>query len=79
MIHLVTDRIIKEPQSPFLDKKGVMKTFGICISTMNKWLYEEGLKYYKVRELRVFIKREDLMNGLRLIKKIPRSIKFFNR
>jgi hypothetical protein len=67
MIH-IPSIVNEKPQSPFLDKKAVMKTFGICISTLNKWLYEEGLKYYKVRS-RVFIKVKDLNEWVESYKK----------
>ena len=63
MIHLPTLEIEKKPQSPFMDKKSIMRTLGIGLSTINKWLYVDGLQYYKVNR-RVFIKTKDFNEWL---------------
>ena len=63
MIHLPTLEIEKKPQSPFMDKKSIMRKLGIGLSTINKWLYVDGLQYYKVNR-RVFIKTKDFNEWL---------------
>ena len=40
-----------------------MRTLGIGLSTINKWLYVDGLQYYKVNR-RVFIKTKDFNEWL---------------
>ncbi len=56
MIQIPT--IETKPQSPFMDRQTIMKTFGISKSTLRRWMSEEGLKYYKVIR-RVFFKTKD--------------------
>ena len=58
MIHLPTVKIEKNPQSPFMTKRTIMNDVGVGLSTVNKWLYEGGLKHYKV-DRKVFIKTSD--------------------
>ena len=58
MIHLPTLEIESKPQSPFMTKRTIMKDVGVGLSTVNKWLYERGLKFYKV-DRKVFIKTSD--------------------
>ena len=48
MIHLPTVEIEAKPQTPFMTKRTIMRDVGVGLSTLNKWLYEGGLKYYKV-------------------------------
>ena len=67
MIHIPTLEIETKPQSPFMDKKTIMRTLGIGLSTMNKWLYVDGLQYYKVNR-RVFIKTKDFNEWLEQFK-----------
>ena len=57
MISLNLDKI-EENQSPILDRKLIMETFGVSKSTLHRWLHNYGLKFYKVNR-RVFVKRED--------------------
>ena len=61
MIQLPT--IETKPQSPFMDRQTIMKTFGISKSTLRRWMSEEGLKYYKVSR-RVFFKTIDFNKWL---------------
>jgi len=58
MIHLPKVEIEAKPQSPFMDRHTIMKTFGISKSTLHRWMNKEGLKYYKVSR-RVFFKTND--------------------
>ncbi len=58
MIHLPTVEIEDNPQTPFMTKRTIMKDVGVGLSTVNKWLYERGLKFYKV-DRKVFIKTSD--------------------
>ena len=53
MIHLPKIEIENKPQSPFIDRETILRTFGISKSTLRRWMLEEGLKYYKVSR-RVF-------------------------
>ena len=59
MIHLPKIEIESKPQSPFIDRETILKTFGISQSTLRRWMLEEGLKYYKVSR-RVFFRTKDL-------------------
>ena len=61
MIQIPT--IETKPQNPFLDRNTIMKTFGISKSTLQRWMSEEGLKYYKVSR-RVFFKTKDFNQWL---------------
>jgi len=63
MIHLPKVALNEKPQSPFFDRKTVMDTFGICASTLHKWMNEDGLKFYKINK-RVFFKRDDFNEWL---------------
>ena len=58
MIHLPIVEIENNPQTPFMTKRTIMKNVGVGLSTVNKWLYERGLKFYKV-DRKVFIKTSD--------------------
>ena len=58
MIHLPKVEIENNPQTPFMTKRTIMKNIGVGLSTLNKWLYEGGLKYYKV-DRKVFVKTSD--------------------
>ena len=63
MIHLPKIEIENKPQSPFIDRETILKTFGISKSTLRRWMLEEGLEYYKVSR-RVFFKTKDLENWI---------------
>ena len=62
MIHLPTVEIETKPQSPFMDRHTIMKTLGISKSTLQRWMKEEGLKYYKVSR-EYFLRQKILTNG----------------
>ena len=61
MIQIPT--IATKPQSPFMDRQTIMKELGISKSTLQRWMSEEGLKYYKVSR-RVFFKTKDFNQWL---------------
>ena len=63
MIHLPKIEIENKPQSPFIDRDTILKTFGISKSTLRRWMLDEGLEYYKVSR-RVFFKTKDLENWI---------------
>lgn len=63
MIHLVTDKVNEKPQSSFIDRKTILESFGISKSTLQRWMNDKGLKYYKV-DRRVFFKRDDFNSWL---------------
>lgn len=63
MIHLPKIEIENKPQSPFIDRETILKTFGISKSTLRRWMLDEGLEYYKVSR-RVFFKTKDLENWI---------------
>ncbi len=63
MIHLVTDKVDEKPQSSFIDRKTILESFGISKSTLQRWMNDKGLKYYKV-DRRVFFKRDDFNSWL---------------
>ena len=44
-----------------------METFGICPSTLHKWMNEDGLKFYKINK-RVYFKRTDFNEWLEQFK-----------
>ena len=46
-----------------MDRHIIMKTLGISKSTLQRWMKEEGLKYYKVSR-RVFFKTDDFNEWL---------------
>ena len=63
MIHLINDKVKENPQSDFLDRKTIMERFGISVSTLQWWMHQKGLKYYKV-DRRVFFKADDFYSWL---------------
>ncbi len=63
MIHIPTIEIEGKPQSLFMDRHTIMKTLGISKSTLQRWMNDKGLKYYKVSR-RVFFKTEDFNDWL---------------
>ena len=63
MIHLINDKVKENPQSDFLDRKTIMERFGISVSTLQTWMHQKGLKYYKV-DRRVFFKADDFYSWL---------------
>ena len=63
MIHIPTVEIETKPQSLFMDRHTIMKTLGISKSTLQRWMNDKGLKYYKVSR-RVFFKTEDFNDWL---------------
>ena len=63
MIQIPKAEIKDKPQSPFLDRHTIMETLGISKSTLQRWMNEEGLKYYKVSR-RVFFKTDDFNDWL---------------
>ena len=63
MIHIPTIEIEAKPQSLFMDRETIMKTLGISKSTLQRWMNDKGLKYYKVSR-RVFFKTEDFNEWL---------------
>ena len=63
MIHIPTIEIEGKPQSLFMDRHTIMKTLGISKSTLQRWMNDKGLKYYKVSR-RVFFKTEDFNEWL---------------
>ena len=63
MIHIPKAEIKDKPHSPFLDRHTIMETLGISKSTLQRWMNEEGLKYYKVSR-RVFFKTDDFNDWL---------------
>ena len=63
MIHLINDKVKENPQSDFLDGKTIMERFGISVSTLQWWMHQKGLKYYKV-DRRVFFKADDFYSWL---------------
>jgi hypothetical protein len=67
MIHIPQIAIKEKPQSPFYDRKTIMETFGICPSTLHKWMNEDGLKFYKINK-RVYFKRTDFNEWLEQFK-----------
>ena len=48
MIHLINDKVKENPQSDFLNRKTIMEGFGISIFTLQRWMHQKGLKYYKI-------------------------------
>jgi len=63
MIHIPTIEIEGKPQSLFMDRETIMRTLGISKSTLQRWMNDKGLKYYKVSR-RVFFKTEDFNDWL---------------
>ena len=63
MIHIPTIEIEGKPQSLFMDRHTIMRTLGISKSTLQRWMNDKGLKYYKVSR-RVFFKTEDFNDWL---------------
>ena len=63
MIHLINDKVKENPQADFLDRKTIMERFGISVSTLQRWMHQKGLKYYKV-DRRVFFKADDFYSWL---------------
>ena len=63
MIHIPTIEIEGKPQSLFMDRHTIMRTLGISKSTLQRWMNDKGLKYYKVSR-RVFFKTEDFNEWL---------------
>ena len=63
MIHIPTIEIETKPQSLFMDRHTIMRTLGISKSTLQRWMNDKGLKYYKVSR-RVFFKTEDFNDWL---------------
>ena len=63
MIHIPTIEIETKPQSLFMDRHTIMRTLGISKSTLQRWMNDKGLKYYKVSR-RVFFKTEDFNEWL---------------
>ena len=63
MIHIPTIEIEGKPQSLFMDRHTIMRTLGISKSTLQRWMNDKGLKYYKVSR-RVFFKTDDFNEWL---------------
>ena len=58
MISLNLDKI-EENQSPILDRKLIMETFGVSKSTLHRWLHNYGLKFYKVNNYSIKKKQDN--------------------
>ena len=42
----------------YMDRKVILETFGISKSTLQRWMNDEGLPYYKISR-RVFFRTDD--------------------
>ena len=58
---------LQNPTPSIIDRKTLMKEYGIGKDTLWKWMYKMDLKFYKIgnkKNSMVYFKREDLNNWL---------------
>ena len=66
LISLNLDKL-QNPTPSIIDRKTLMKEYGVCQDTLWKWMYKRNLPFRKVgnkRGSRVFFIREEVNNWL---------------
>tara|TARA_R110000824_G_scaffold313736_1_gene500522 strand:- start:3188 stop:3415 length:228 start_codon:yes stop_codon:yes gene_type:complete len=67
LISLNLQNLEKKELSPIVNKKTIMKEYGISHQTLHTWMFKKNLKHYKIgtgKTSKVIFKRKDIDNWM---------------